>query len=477
MARAPKNATTRRPARSVPGITPHPAGGWRVVASAGSGQNRRRLVRIVQGPHADAVRALVALRGELDHEIAIESGESLVGLCRRYVDDRERLGRAPAYVAELGRKVERLATIELGTRPAAQVTAGDLDALYARLDRDGLGPSGIRAWHALISGALSAGVRWGELDRNVALQARPPAEPRPTGDAPDPELAGRYLAAVENAAPTLGALLRLGALTGARRGELCALRWTDLDLDRRTLTIARNLTSPKGQRYAEGDTKTHRRRTIGLSDEALAELVGHRAQREMLCGLAGVELDPAGFIFGPDAYCDGSTPFRPDYVSRRSREIAQGAGLPVELCHPHGLRHYFASQGIAAGGDVAAMAAVLGHDPTLLLSTYAHAVDEAKIAAVAAVGKTLAAVILPPRSTAHWRPAFPPSPEIERGAVASPLRRNAPATASGGTTPTRINPAAHCTHAGMRHHRVDEHRRPEREAHEPQRGDEIHRRK
>ena len=393
MARAPKHSA-RRPVR-VPGITAHPRGGWRVVASAGSGESRRRLVRIVPGPPgdappADAIAALVELRAELDHEIAVESGESLVGLCRRYVADRARLGRAPDYVAEMGRKCDRLATIELGSRPAATVTAGDLDTLYARLDRDGLGASGIRAWHALISGSFSAAVRWGELDRNVALQARPPAEPRPSGAAPDPELTGRYLAAVESAAPTLGALLRLGALTGARRGELCALRWSDLDVDRRSLTIARALTSPKGHRYLEGPTKNGRARVIGLSDEALAELVGHRAQREMLCSLAGVELDPAGFIFGPDAYCDGSAPYRPDYVSRRSREIAVDHELPVELCHPHGLRHYFASQGIAAGADVAAMAAVLGHDPTLLLSTYAHAVDDAKAAAVAAVGRTLA---------------------------------------------------------------------------------------
>ena len=384
MSRTPKQAPR------TPGITPHPAGGWRVVASSGSGESRRRLVRIVPGKHSAAVAALGELRAELDHTVAVESSESLVGLCRRYVADRARLGRAPNYVAELARKCDLLATIELGSRPAALVTAGDLDALYARLDRDGLGASGIRAWHALISGALSAAVRWGELAGNVARQARPPAEPRPSAAAPDPELAGRYLLAVERQAPTLGALLRLGALTGARRGELCALRWTDLDVDRRTLSIERNLTSPKGRRYVEGPTKNGRARVIGLSPESLAELVSHRARRELLCDLADVELDPAGFIFGPDAYCDGSAPFRPDYVSRRSREIAVDAELDVELCHPHGLRHYFASQGIAAGADVSAMAAVLGHDPSLLLSTYAHAVDEAKVAAVAAVGKTLA---------------------------------------------------------------------------------------
>jgi integrase len=121
----------------------------------------------------------------------------------------------------------------------------------------------------------------------------------------------------------------------------------------------------------------------------MAELMGHRARRETLCLLAGVELDPAGFIFGPDDYPTGSVPFRPDYVTRRARELAIAAELPVAVCHPHGMRHYFATQGIAAGVDVVAMAAHLGHDPAVLLSTYAHALDETKRAAAVAVGKTL----------------------------------------------------------------------------------------
>lgn len=360
------------------------------MASSSSRESRRRLVRVVRGTHEEAVAVLDELRRELDHESAVDAADSLVSLCRRYIADRARLGRAPSYVAELTRKADLLASTSLGSSAAAEISAGDLDALYARLERDGLGPSGVRAWHALISGALSAGVRWGELDRNVARQASAPSAPTPSGAAPEPELARRYLAAVEGQAPTLGALLRLAALTGARRGELCALRWSDLDAERRTLTIARNLTSPKGVRATEGDTKNHRRRTIALSDEALAELVGHRARREMLCSLARVELRGDGFIFGPDAYCDGSRPFRPDFVTRRAGELAEVEGLPRSVCHLHGLRHYFATQGIAGGGDVVAVAGVLGQDPAVTLSTYAHAVDEAKVAAVAAVGKTLA---------------------------------------------------------------------------------------
>jgi integrase len=386
---------TRKPKESArplpPGITRHHRGGYRVVASSTIAGDRRRLVRIERGDLNAAKRLQRKLYDELGEALGVDgAGDSLAALCARYADDRERLGRAESYVVEMRRKVTLLAETALGRRPASLVSAGELDALYARLDRDGLGASGVRAWHALISGALSAGVRWGELDRNPAKSASPPPEPRPTGVAPEPELARRYLDAVERANPTLGVLLRVAALTGARRGELCALRWGDLDVERSTLKIHRSLTSPKGERYAEGTTKTGRKRTIELSPEALAELVAHRARRESLCHSAEVELDARrGFVFGPDDFPHGSKPYRPDYVSRRSRELAELAGLPVAACHPHGLRHYFATQGLAAGGDVKSMASYLGHDAAMLLDVYAHAVDDAERAAAVSVGRTL----------------------------------------------------------------------------------------
>lgn len=377
----------------MPGITPHARGGFRVEASAGSGADRVRLVRVVRGDHDAAVAMLAELRAELDHAVAVDHAESLVALCRRYVADRARLGRAPSYVAEMARKCDLLATTPLGATPAPEVTADHLQAFYARLDRDGLGASGVRAWHALISGALSAGVRWQLLGHNVAKvgQLAPP-EPRPKGLAPDPALARRYLAAVEAAHPTLAALLRTAALTGARRGEACGLRWPDVDAEHAVLNIRPegNLTSPKGRRYAEGPTKNHEGRAVPLSPEALGELLSHRARCEVLAELAGVEILVDGFIFGPDRWPDGSVPFRPDYVSRRSREIAEDAKLPTRSCHPHGLRHYYATQGLASGADVAAMADNLGHDATVMLDVYAHGVNEAKVAAAAAVGRTLA---------------------------------------------------------------------------------------
>ena len=82
---------------------PRLAAAERVEASAGTPPNRRRLVRVVHGTPEAAIAKLDELRAELDHESDVAAADSFADLCRRYVDDRERLGRAPSYVVEMRR--------------------------------------------------------------------------------------------------------------------------------------------------------------------------------------------------------------------------------------------------------------------------------------------------------------------------------------------------------------------------------------
>lgn len=66
--------------------------------------------------------------------------------------------------------------------------------------------------------------------------------------------------------PEFGALLRLLAATGAWRGEICGLRWSDLDRGSRTLSIKRSVAPVAGGTVVE-DTKTHAARRIALDDD------------------------------------------------------------------------------------------------------------------------------------------------------------------------------------------------------------------
>jgi integrase len=90
----------------------------------------------------------------------------------------------------------------------------------------------------------------------------------------------------------------LAAVTGARRGELCALRWSDVNWERRVLTIARSLTEIHGA-ATEGPTKTHQRRDVALDDALLALLLKRRADQEDYAAMVGTTLVPDPFILSP----------------------------------------------------------------------------------------------------------------------------------------------------------------------------------
>ncbi|MDP9389112.1 MAG: site-specific integrase [Actinomycetota bacterium] len=85
--------------------------------------------------------------------------------------------------------------------------------------------------------------------------------------------------AMEKVGPGYRALVWVGCYAGPRIGELAALRWTDVDLDARTLSISRKVVEVSGHGMVEGGTKTNAgRRTVTLPRRVVAELERHRAR-------------------------------------------------------------------------------------------------------------------------------------------------------------------------------------------------------
>jgi integrase len=118
-------------------------------------------------------------------------------------------------------------------------------------------------------------------------------------------------------------LIWLAMVTGARRGELCALRWKHVDFPASTLTV-RNAVAQDGSSTWEKDTKTHQRRRITL-DPVTVDLLG--SYRQLLADeLAQVdpELDDEGFLFSRDPASE--TWLRPSSVSQRYRRMCAGLG-------------------------------------------------------------------------------------------------------------------------------------------------------
>lgn len=235
-----------------------------------------------------------------------------------------------------------------------------------------LSPLTIRQIHAILSGAFGAAVRWEWIDRNPALSAKlPKARPR-RPSSPEPDVVAKLIATARDMGLELLALyLWLAAVTGARRGELCALQWTDLDLDRGVVHIAYSYLVLTGVKMRK-DTKTHQDRKLAI-DEVTVTVLAERWQyvKEQLAR-AGVELPDTAYIFAHDPLGE---PWNPNWVTGKVAGVAAATGLKVNV---KSLRHYSASQLLAGGIDLRNTAARLGHGSggATTLRDYADPVTE-----------------------------------------------------------------------------------------------------
>jgi DNA-binding transcriptional regulator YhcF (GntR family)/site-specific recombinase XerD len=208
--------------------------------------------------------------------------------------------------------------------------------------------------HWCLSGALKRAVKWRWITVNPLDQAESPrsvaADPHP----PTPEQA----AAIVNAAFKdfeWGMFVWTAMTTGARRGELCALRWDLLDLDNAVLTIRTSI-GQQGATTWEKPTKTHQQRRIALSAETVALLRTYRSLCAATATEFGRELATDCRIFSTAV--DHNTWLKPDSVSQRYERMCHKLGWDMNI---HQLRHYSATELIAAGVDVRTVAGRLGH--------------------------------------------------------------------------------------------------------------------
>lgn len=184
---------------------------------------------------------------------------------------------------------------------------------------------------------------------------------------------------------TIYPMVALALSTGARRSELLALRWSDIDLKDGTLRIERSVEQTKaGLRFKEPKTESGKR-TVMLPEFAVTTLNEHRKlQLELRLQLGMGKPDNDALVFCTH---DGS-PISPNAFSVMWHRVVRQTGLPQRSFHS--LRHSHASALIRAGLDVVRVSRQLGHaSPTITLSTYAHEFEEGDSGAADAINKVL----------------------------------------------------------------------------------------
>lgn len=332
------------------------------------GERARQLSRTVHGTKRDAQRALAQLVSEVSAGKITSTATTLDDLLRRWLDhiDGE---LSPTTLREYRRLVAKRIGPQLGSLRLSRVTAHRLDSYYASLRREeGLAPGSVRKIHAVLRGALGQAVRWGMIPSNPAVNASPPRTARSDVNPPQLDEAVRLLRAADEYSIELGTMLRVLAATGARRGEVCGLRWSDIDWRARTISIERSVASIPGGTMVKG-TKTHSARRIAVDAGTLAVLERLQEDREQMARMCERQLDPDGFVFSLDP--TGAAPLHPDTVTKTFDRLRRSLGLRTVRLHD--LRHLHATQLLAAGVPVRTVSGRLGHaNAATTLNVYAH---------------------------------------------------------------------------------------------------------
>lgn len=351
-------------------------GAWRLQVYAGIDPDtgRKRWVqRTVKAPNnragaklADQALARLILEVEA-RGTAVRDDVTVAQLLERWFAAHE-LGWSPGTVKEHRLIIDGRIVPRLGGRKVASLRRHHLNAFYADLRRAGgrngqpLAATTVKRTHVVLHAALREAQMSDLIASNPAEGAVLPSAPPRTPTAPTPDELNRALREVDSD-PELALFLRLAAGTGARRGQLCALRWTDVDLDGGAVTFARAIAIGRGGMVEKG-TKTGRVHTVSLDPQIVERLQAHRREYLTRALASGAPRD--GFVF----LTKKLEPWYPSTVTRRWRKAANAVGL--EHIQLRQLRHFMVTQMLAAGYDVRAVANRAGHSqPSVTLNSYA----------------------------------------------------------------------------------------------------------
>lgn len=271
----------------------------------------------------------------------------------------------------------------LGAVQLQKLTPAKLHAFYAELlangrrdGRGGLSPRTVHGLHLMLRTALRDAVRFGHLGHNPARDAEPPRFGHPNLCVWSAAQLGAFVRQVEG--DRLYAAWLLFVTTGMRRGEVVGLRWADLDLDARRLSVTQAVVVAGPELVVSEPKTTNSRRTIALDPATAAALAEHREAQDAERRAAGPGWCESGLVF---TWPDGRV-IHPDRLNVWFARHRRLAGLPK--LRVHDLRHSHATAALAAGVPAKVVSERLGHsNVAITLNVYSHVLpslqDEAAV--------------------------------------------------------------------------------------------------
>lgn len=229
---------------------------------------------------------------------------------------------------------------------------------YYHAKKESLSGTTVLYHHRVLSMALRQAVKWEMLVRNPADGVTPPEKSEHKGVRLSTSQVKYILDNTQD--NILHVPIALAALLGARRGEICALSWEDIDFDARTISIRHSLSRVDGQ-LRLGPTKTKKTRIVAIGGNLVALLEGHKEKQGEWDKTAGISRN---------LICcwEDGRPLDPGYVSRGYKKILESLGLNT-ASRFHDLRHNFASLTLKSKINPKIVSEMLGHETTSYFDT------------------------------------------------------------------------------------------------------------
>ena len=353
-------------------------GSWGFVVDLGTGPDgRRRQVR--RGGFATKTAAeveLTRLKGSRNDGTYTDArGVTVAGYLTEWLARKVTAGELrPTTARSYRQHLDGYLVPHLGRLPLGDLRVHHVDAMLDAIRKANatsarpVGPATQRRIVATLRSALSDAVKSRLLSWNPASHAKIGKATRPKVDPWSTTDVGAFLDAV--AGERDAGLWHLAVFSGLRRGELCGLRWSDVELDA-TRIVVREQATQVGHAVLYGPPKTASgERVVDLDDVTVAVLRAHRAAQAAERLAWGPACVDSGRVFTRE----NGEALHPETVTRRFGRLVAAAGLrPVRL---HDLRHGFASLALAAGVPLAVISKRLGHSSIAITSdTYSHLLE------------------------------------------------------------------------------------------------------
>jgi integrase len=240
-------------------------------------------------------------------------------------------------------------------------------------DKEGhIAPSTVKRYTTVLRSILTLAYKLEYMDEDVGISRRIEF---PKHEAPEVEVytleeVNQILAAAEIEPIHIRTLIEIALFTGLRRGEIVGLKWEDIDLEKKRLSVRRSIYKPKDGKAQEKTPKSKCSiRTIAIPDRLCETLKNYKANQERHASYLGSDWRNLGYVFTEkDGYV-----MNPHSPTKQFDHFLKRHG--IRHLKLHGLRHTSATLLLANGCDIKTVSTRLGHADIETTNIYVHTLE------------------------------------------------------------------------------------------------------